>query len=87
MTLSKAYNMANHMPLLCILKRYGASLKFVAAIQTIYTNNVGVLKIEKEVVEIPQIVGVGVQQGKNMMPVLFLFLVMAFAETLEIVWK
>jgi hypothetical protein len=36
-------------------------------------------------VEIPQTVGV--RQGNNMAPVLFLFLMMAFAETLEIVWK
>ena len=43
------------------------------------------LKIEKETVEIPQ--SVSVRQGDNMAPVLFLFLMMAFAETLEIVWK
>jgi hypothetical protein len=36
-------------------------------------------------VEIPQTVGV--QQGDSMAPVLFLFLMTAFAETLEIVWK
>ncbi len=44
-----------------------------------------VLKIKKEVREIPQ--EVGVQQGDNMAPVLFLFLMTAFAETLEIEWK
>ncbi len=59
--------------------------KVVAAIKTIYTDNVFVLKIEKEVTEILQ--SVGVQQGNNMAPVLFLFLVTAFAETHEIVWK
>jgi hypothetical protein len=36
-------------------------------------------------VEIPQTFGV--QQGDNMAPVLFLFLVTAFADTLKIVWK
>jgi hypothetical protein len=41
--------------------------------------------MEKEVVEIPQTVGV--RQGNNMALVLFLFVVTAFAETLEIVWK
>ena len=40
---------------------------------------------KKEKTEIPQTVGV--QQGKNMAPVLFLFLMTAFAGTLEIVWK
>jgi hypothetical protein len=44
-----------------------------------------VLKIEKETVELPQ--SDGVRQGDNMAPVLFLFLMSAFAETLEIEWK
>jgi hypothetical protein len=83
--LVKAYNTANHDLLLCILKRYGDSPKFVAAIQRIYTDNVCVLKIKKDKVEIPQ--SVGVQQGNNMAPVLFLFLMIAFIETLEIVWR
>ena len=65
-----------------ILEWHRAPPKFVAAIKRIYTENVFVLKIEKEVTEIPQ--SVGVQQGK---PVLFLFLVTAFAETHEIIWK
>ncbi len=50
-----------------------------------YTNNVVVLKIEKEIEEFTQ--GVGVCQGDNMAPVLFLFLMTAFAETLEIEWQ
>ncbi len=79
--LVKAYNMANHDPLLHILKHYGPPPKFVAAIKTIYTNNVCVLKIEKEIVEIPH--SAGVQQGNTMAPVLFLCLMAAFAETLE----
>ena len=68
-----------------ILEWHRAPPKFVAAIKRIYTENVFVLKIEKEVTEIPQ--SVGVQQGNNMAPVLFLFLVTAFAETHEIIWK
>ena len=83
--LVKAYDTANHVLLLRILERYGAPPKFVTAIQTIYSDNVCVLKIEKEKVEIPQTVGV--RQGDNMAPVLFLFLMTAFAETLEIVWR
>ncbi len=54
-------------------------------IRKIYTSNVVVLKIKKEVREIPQ--EVGVRQGDNMAPVLFLFLVTTFVETLEIEWK
>ena len=49
--LVKAYDTANHDLLLRILERYGAPPKFVTAIQTIYTDNVCVLKIEKETVD------------------------------------
>ncbi len=83
--LVKAYNTANHTLPLCILEQYGAPPKFVASIETIYRDNIAVLKIEKEVVEVPQTVGV--QQGDNMAPVLFLFLMTVFTETLKIVWK
>jgi hypothetical protein len=83
--LVKAYDTANHDLLIKILKKYGAPPKFVAAVQTIYTNLKVVLKIEKEVCEILQ--SVGVQQGDNMAPVLFLYLMSAAAETLELEWK
>jgi hypothetical protein len=45
--LVKAYDTANHALLLRIIECYGAPPKFVAAIQTIYTDNICVLKIEK----------------------------------------
>ncbi len=83
--LVKAYDTANRNLLLRILECYSAPPKFVAANQTTYTDNVCILKVEKEVVEIPQ--SVGIQQGDNMAPVLFLFLMTAFAKTLEIVWR
>ncbi len=44
-----------------------------------------VLKIEKEVWEILQ--EVGVQQGDDMAPVLFLFLITAFSESLKLEWN
>jgi hypothetical protein len=43
------------------------------------------LKIESEIEKIPK--SVGVHQGDNMAPVLFLFLMTAFAQTLELEWK
>jgi hypothetical protein len=83
--LVKVHDTANHELLVQLLEKYGAPPKFVAAVQTMYTNNVVVLKIEKEIEEFMQ--GVRGCQGDNMAPVLFLFLMTAFAETLEIEWQ
>jgi hypothetical protein len=44
-----------------------------------------VLKIDKEICDIVQ--SIGVCQGNNMAPVLFLFLMSAAAETLKSAWK
>ena len=83
--LVKAYDTANHDLLLKVLEKYGAPPKFVAAIKTMYTDLKVVLKIDKEIAEIMQ--SVGVRQGDNMAPVLFLFLMSAAAETLELAWR
>jgi hypothetical protein len=83
--LVKAYNMANHDLLLDILERYDAPPKFVATIEKCYQNLIVILKIKKEVVKLPQTIGV--RQGDNMAPVLFLFLMSAFTETVETKWK
>jgi hypothetical protein len=83
--LVKAYDTVNHVLLIDILHKYGAPPKFTTAIETIYQNNTCILKIENEVTEIPQTIGV--RQGDNMAPVLFLLLMTAFVETLELVWK
>ncbi len=82
--LVKAYDTANHDLLLQVLKKYSAPPKFVAAIKKMYTNLKVVLKIDKEITEIVQ--SVGVQQGDNMAPALFLFLMSVAAETLEPAW-
>ncbi len=52
--LVKAYDTANHDLLIKILEKNGAPPKFVAAVQTMYTNLKLVLKIEKGVCEILQ---------------------------------
>ena len=49
-----------------------------------YTDLKVVLKIDKEITEIMQ--SVGVRQGDNMAPVLFLFLMSVATETLEPTW-
>jgi hypothetical protein len=59
-----------------------SAAKVCQLVEHIYQDLVVVLKIEKETVELPQ--SVGVRQGDNMAPVLFLFLTSAFAETLQI---
>ena len=83
--LVKAYDMANHVLLINILCKYGAPPKFATAIKNMYRNNTCVQKIENVITEIPYTVGVW--QGDNMGPVLFLFLMTASAKTLELVWK
>jgi hypothetical protein len=83
--LVKAYNTANHDLLLKVFEKYGAPPKFVAAIKTMYTDLKVVLNIDKEIQEIPQ--SVGIQQGNNMAPVFFLFLMSVAAETLEAAWN
>jgi hypothetical protein len=50
-----------------------------------YTDLKVVLKIDKEITEILQ--SLGVRQGDNMAPVLFLFLMSVAAETLEPAWQ
>ncbi len=81
--LVKAYDTANHVLLVVILCKNRAPPKFTTAVETINRNITCVLKIENKIMEIPQTVGV--QQGDNMSPVLFLFLMTAFTETLELV--
>jgi hypothetical protein len=83
--LVKAYDTANHDLLLDMLERYGDPPRFVSANECTYQDLVVVLKIKRKVVELPQ--SVSVRQGDNMDPVLFLFLVSAFAETLKAGWK
>lgn len=68
-----------------LLKLYGTPPKLCDAIDRMYKDLVVVLKIGKNVDEIVQ--EVRMRQGDNMAPVLFHFLMSAFAESLGIVWK
>ena len=79
--LVKAYDTANHKLLIKILEKYGAPPKLRSVIERMYTNLKVVFKIGKNKIEILQ--SVGVRQGDNMAPVLFLFLMAAMAELLE----
>ena len=67
--------------MLKVLDRYGAPPKLRSAISRMYRDLKIVLKIEK--IEEKTSQTVGVRQGDCMAPVIFLFMVMAFSETLE----
>ena len=79
--LVKAYDTTNHQLLIEILRQYGAPPKLCNAIERMYRNLSVIIKVGSEKREIEQTVGV--RQGDNLSPVLFLFMMSAFAETLE----
>ena len=82
--LVKAFDTSNHKLLIEILARYGCPPKLCMAIKRMYADSVVRLIIGKFDMSIP--FKVGVKQGDSVAPVLFLFLMMAFAETLEQHW-
>ena len=83
--LVKAYDTTNHQLLIEILIQYGAPAKLCNAIERMYQDLVVIVKVGSEEREIPQTVGV--RQGDNLSPVLFLFMMSAFAEALEYKWE
>ena len=82
--LVKAFDTVNQVMMLKILERYGAPQKLQSAISRMYQDLKVVLKIGQIEEKMSQTVGV--RQGDCMAPVLFLFMVMAFPETLETEW-
>jgi hypothetical protein len=83
--LIKAFDMANHELLFALLPQYGVPPTLTRIIQQLYTNMHVHLTHLQEKRSIPYTIGV--QQGDNMAPVLFLFIMQAFAETLEQNWR
>ena len=79
--LVKEFDTVDHTQMLHILKKYGAPPKLRSSIARMYQDLKVVLKIGKTNETMSQTVGV--RKGDCMAPVLFLFMVMAFAETLE----
>ena len=79
--LVKDFDTSNQKILIVILSRYGSPPRFCYAIRRMYENSAVGLIIGKIDTSVP--FKVGVNQGDIMAPVVFLFLVMAFSETLE----
>ena len=82
--LVKAFDTSNHKLIVEIFKTYGCPPKLCSAIRRIYTDNNVRLILGKIDISIP--FEVDVKQGDRVAPVLFLFIMMAFLETLEEEW-
>ena len=78
--LVKAFGTSNQALLIAILGKYGAPPRLCSAIKRMYDKSVVNLIIDK--IETSIDFKVGVKQGDSTALVLFLFLMMAFAETL-----
>ena len=79
--LVKAFDTSNHILMIKILEKYGCPPKLCSEIRRMYSNNRVRLIIGKIDTSIP--FEVGVKQGDSVAPVLFLFLMIAFAEVIE----
>ena len=82
--LAKAFDTTDHALITQILQRYGAPPKLVNSIERLYSDLHVTLKIGKESTDIDQTVGV--RQGDNLSPVIFLFVMTAFSEILDNKW-
>ncbi len=82
--LVKAFDTANHDLLFALLERYGAPADLVDVIKKLHNNFKLKLKIENETCLVDYTVGV--RQGDNMAPTLFIFLMQAFFTTFSKHW-
>ena len=83
--LIKSFDTVSYSMMLKYLERYGAPSKLCHSIARMYANLEIVIKIRMAKAKMGQ--KLGVRQGDCMAPVFYLFMIMAFAETLEISWK
>jgi hypothetical protein len=80
--LRKAFDTADHNLLYkLVLEIYGAPENIINLVKCLHGDFVLKLRIGNETHEIP--FGKGIKQGDVMAPILFLFLMLAFSETLE----
>ena len=81
----KAFDTVNRDMLLKILSRYGLPDSLIGVIKRLYKDVNIEYKVGKKKFGI--ISTVGVKQGDNLAPILFLFVMQAAMDTLEVVWK
>jgi Reverse transcriptase (RNA-dependent DNA polymerase) len=82
--LVKAFDTINHKLLFKILEHYGVPPNLIFLIEKLYTGMTININIGAEKSTIPY--SIGVQQGDNMAPVLFIFMMLAFTDILEKNW-
>ena len=80
----KDFYTAGHELLIKVLERYGDPPKFFSSICRMYQDLIVIIKIGRIIAEIIQ--EVELRQGDNMAHVIFLFLMVAFSESLEEIW-
>mmetsp|Transcript_1493 Transcript_1493/g.2313 ORF Transcript_1493/g.2313 Transcript_1493/m.2313 type:complete len:881 (+) Transcript_1493:452-3094(+) len=80
--LVKAFDTVNHELLCQILSKYGLPAPIVNLVRKLYNNCQVKIKVGAKFTEISYTTGV--HQGDNMSPVLFLFVIQAFLETLQL---
>jgi hypothetical protein len=83
--LAKAYDTVNHNLLLNILEKYGIPNKLVDVLRRMYVD----CEIEISVGKGKKLIDylTGIQQGDNVSPVLFLFLMLAVSQALKEKWN
>ena len=82
--LVKAFDTSNHKLMVEMLAKYGCPPKLRSAIRRMYSDSKVRLILGDTDISIS--FEVGVKQGNSVAPVLFLFIMMAFAETLDKEW-
>lgn len=81
----KAFDTANHELLIALLKKFGAPQALCDVVERMYTDLQIMLKFGDKKYDFFQ--EVGVRQGDDMAPVLFLFLMAAFEELVDKAWE
>ena len=80
----KAFDSVSHELLFALLLHYGTPPNIINIIKALYTGTKVNIKLGKESTSVPYTVGV--QQGDNMAPTLFLFTMLAFSDLIDKHW-